>query len=97
MSDYEIKTWMEFRDSGLLWFVNRILHVFGWVLVVKVDTDEETGVVSISADPARTVVLGFPEETDERRRGNVVAFIKDDPFIAAFYEAAVKRSAEEEK
>ena len=30
----EEKTWKEFRESGLLWFVNTILHLFGWAIVV---------------------------------------------------------------
>lgn len=24
------KSWEKFRESGLLWFVNRSLHLFGW-------------------------------------------------------------------
>lgn len=28
------KTWEDFRESGLLWFINTILHVFGWAIVV---------------------------------------------------------------
>ena len=31
------KTWEEFRDSGLLWFVNTILHMFGWGIAVEVE------------------------------------------------------------
>jgi hypothetical protein len=26
-------SWKEFRDSGMLWFVNRLLHVFGLSIV----------------------------------------------------------------
>jgi len=25
--------WKEFRNSGLLWFINTILHTFGWAIV----------------------------------------------------------------
>ena len=31
------KTWEEFRKTGLLWFVNVIIHVFGWAIVVEVE------------------------------------------------------------
>lgn len=24
------KTWKEFRESGFLWWINMILHTFGW-------------------------------------------------------------------
>lgn len=29
------KTWQEFKDSGLFWWINMILHTFGWFLVIK--------------------------------------------------------------
>lgn len=35
------KTWKEFRDSGFLWWINMILHTFGWAIVVDVDDDGE--------------------------------------------------------
>lgn len=28
------KTWEEFRESGMLWWVNRMLHLLGWAIVV---------------------------------------------------------------
>ena len=31
------KSWKEFRESGLLWFVNTILHTFGWALVAELE------------------------------------------------------------
>ena len=34
------KSWEEFRDSGLLWFINTILHAFGWAIVVEMDKGE---------------------------------------------------------
>lgn len=30
---------MEFRESGLLLFVNTFLHIFGWVIVIEMDDD----------------------------------------------------------
>lgn len=56
------KTWKEFRDSGLLWFVNGILHVFGYSIVLEVDKDGEI----TSVYPARVTHRGFSEQsTDE--------------------------------
>jgi hypothetical protein len=60
---YERRSWEEFIDAGVLWFVNRILHVFGWVIVVEGD----------NAWPARTTVLGFTQAHDEKAS---TAFIK---------------------
>lgn len=37
------KTWQEFRKTGLLWFMNTILHAFGWAIVVEVERGEITG------------------------------------------------------
>jgi hypothetical protein len=50
------KTWDEFRQAGLLWFINSILHTFGWAIVVDLDdaTDKVTGVY-----PARVKFRGF--------------------------------------
>jgi len=55
------KTWDEFRSTGLLWFVNMTLHLFGWVLVFHVDSDEKV----ITCYPARTLYRGFPSEINE--------------------------------
>ena len=33
------KSWEEFRQNGLLWFTNLILHMFGWSIVVKQDNN----------------------------------------------------------
>lgn len=51
------KTWKEFRDSKLLWFVNTILHAFGWAIVLDIDNDVVTDVY-----PARVKFRGFSDE-----------------------------------
>jgi hypothetical protein len=30
------KEWSEFRSTGLLLFINQILHVFGWAIVFEI-------------------------------------------------------------
>lgn len=52
------KTWDEFRETGLLCWINMILHAFGWSIVCEV----EDGVV-ISAYPARVKFRGFNEKS----------------------------------
>jgi len=54
--------WKVFEKAGLLWFVNRILHVFGWVIVFV--EDDKTGEIQ-AVYPARTTMLGFELEVDE--------------------------------
>jgi hypothetical protein len=56
------KTWKDFEKAGLLWFVNLLLHVFGWVIVFV--EDDKTGETQ-EVWPARTTMLGFSEEVDE--------------------------------
>ena len=56
----ERKTWQEFRESGKLWWLNRILHTFGWSIIVNVNDNG----IATEAWPARTDWLGFPPEAD---------------------------------
>ena len=53
------KSWKEFKDSGLLWFVNSILHVFGWAIVLNYENDKITKVY-----PARIKFRGFSEDVN---------------------------------
>lgn len=50
------KTWDEFRQTGLLWFVNTILHMFGWAIVVSVEKGK-----TVEAFPARVKYRGFDQ------------------------------------
>ena len=58
MMDYvnEI-TWQEFKDSGLLWWINTMLHIFGMAIVYEITDDEITKVY-----PARVKFRGFSEK-----------------------------------
>lgn len=52
-------SWEEFRNTGLLSFVNTFLHIFGWALVFSY-TDGSNEPVSVY--PARVRFRGFSEE-----------------------------------
>lgn len=54
----EERTWEEFRNSGLLWFINTILQIFGWSLVVELDDDKSIK----RCYPARSHYRGFSED-----------------------------------
>lgn len=54
----ERKTWQEFKSNKLLWWVNRSLHIFGWVIVYRLN--DLTGEI-IEVYPARTSFRGFTE------------------------------------
>lgn len=54
------KTWEEFRAAGLLWWMNRVLHVFGWAIVAEVQEDGKVTDVF----PARVRFRGFTAEIE---------------------------------
>lgn len=53
----EEKSWEEFRSSGLLWWVNMLLHTFGWAIVIDLDKEKV-----VHAYPARVKFRGFSED-----------------------------------
>jgi hypothetical protein len=57
----ERRTWKEFKESKLLWWVNRSLHIFGWAIIVEESTDG--GITDCY--PARVCYRGFSEKTEE--------------------------------
>lgn len=50
----------EFRDSGLLWYINQQLHLFGVALTVEINDNNEP----IRLYPARCKFRGFSEEVN---------------------------------
>ena len=52
--------WEEFRNSKLLWFVNRTLHVFGWAIILVIDDNGKC----TEAYPARVKFRGFDEKSE---------------------------------
>ncbi|MGF6375024.1 hypothetical protein M2140_000058 [Clostridiales Family XIII bacterium PM5-7] len=53
------KEWREFQETGLLWFINTILHIFGWVIAYTVSDD-----AIIDVFPCRCKFRGFSEENN---------------------------------
>lgn len=50
------KSWEEFRNSGFLWWVNMVLHTFGWAICVSMEDGKVKDVY-----PARVKFRGFAE------------------------------------
>lgn len=67
------KSWEEFKKSGLLWFVNRTLHVFGWSIVFEYKENQ-----FIRAYPARVKFRGFDSETESEGYVKVSEYLKDN-------------------
>ncbi len=66
----EKKEWKEFKDSGLLWWVNMILHTFGWVIVFD-KTDD-----GLIVYPARTQYRGFSEKVNTKGYTKVTKYLE---------------------
>ena len=71
---YDKKTWKEFRETGLLWFINRIIQLFGWVIVVA--EGQKNGIYY--AYPARTNARGFSEQTETKNFLKLSNYMKDN-------------------
>ena len=56
------KTWHEFRMVGLLWFINRTLHLFGWAICIDYE-DVKKGTIK-DVYPARCKFRGFHQKTE---------------------------------
>ena len=69
------KSWKEFRESGMLWFANTILHVFGWTIVCEMD--ESTGEIT-RVYPARVRYRGFNNETNTKGYINVSRYLSEN-------------------
>ncbi len=65
--------WNKFRESGLLWFVNRSLYLFGWVLVYVMD---EAGDL-VTVFPTRTKYRGFTEEAEDKGFKDLTKYLKE--------------------
>ena len=80
----EKKSWKEFRDSGFLWWINMILHTFGWAIVYESDENQEIS----SVYPARVKFRGFNEKS------NTDGYIKVSKYMQANAEELLKESEE---
>lgn len=69
----ERSSWQELRDSGLLWWINRSLHLFGWAIVVEVDADGHV----LESYPARCKFRGFDEASETDGFGKLTRYLSE--------------------
>lgn len=69
----EKKSWEEFREIGLLWFINTILHMFGWAICFEIDNEKITDVY-----PARVKFRGFDNKTTSEGYEKVTEYLKEN-------------------
>ena len=67
-------SWSEFRDTGLLWLINSILHLFGWCIVIERDDNNNfTG-----AYTAKTDFRGFSEKSNTKNYKKITEYMMDN-------------------
>lgn len=67
------KTWKEFQDTGLLWWINMILHTFGWAICLEVEDGKVIG-----AFPARVKFRGFDNKNNSEGYVKVSKYVKEN-------------------
>ena len=70
----ENRNWEEFRECGMLWWINMVLHTFGWAIALEV---EESGRV-VGAIPRRVKFRGFSESSNTKGYIRVSQYMKDN-------------------
>ncbi|MGE5438031.1 MAG: hypothetical protein ACM3O3_12530 [Syntrophothermus sp.] len=51
--------WQQFRDIGLLWWINTILHMFGWAIYIIYDENDKNFENILDVYPDRCKFRGF--------------------------------------
>lgn len=69
----EERSWDEFRDAGILWWINRILHTFGWAITMELDDDGRVSRVF----PTRCKYRGFVRESEEAGFRKISKYLKE--------------------
>lgn len=72
----EERTWEEFRSIKLLWFINTILHLFGWAIILQFDENKEA-----IAYPARVKFRGFSEKDNTQGYIELTKYLKENADI----------------
>lgn len=69
----ERKTWEEFRNLKLLWFINQTLHLFGWAIVVNIENEKV-----VDCYPARVKFRGFSEKDNTEGYIKLTEYLKNN-------------------
>ncbi len=72
------RSWKEFHETGLLWWINRTLHLFGWALVMVINNEE-----IVDFYPARVGFRGFGEKSEENGFKKVSSYLQKNAEILA--------------
>ena len=73
MTNEEQEGWAAFREAGMLWMINRTLHIFGWSIVVHTDENEVVQVY-----PKQVKFAGFVRDREELGYIRVRQYMSDN-------------------
>lgn len=68
------KTWDHFRNTGMLFLANQLIHAFGWAIVMEFD---EVGNFK-DVYPARVRFRGFSTEVIENSYKNISQYMLEN-------------------
>lgn len=68
------RSWKEFKDCGMLWWINTFLHVMGWSIAYELDEDGNISEVY----PARVKYRGFREKANADGYIKVSQYMKEN-------------------
>ena len=69
-----VKTWEDFRETGLLLIINQVLHIFGWAIVLEVTEANEV----VECYPARGRFRGFDNKSTEKAYIKISQYMNDN-------------------
>ena len=70
------KSWEEFRETGLFFFINSFLHIFGWAMVMAIDNGKILRVY-----PARVKFRGFDEKSTEKAYLQITEYMNNNSSV----------------
>jgi hypothetical protein len=74
-TEYERHSWKKFRETGLLIFINQFLQIFGWSIILEVDTETEE---ITFVYPKRTKWRGFSEKDTDKAYTQVTKYLENN-------------------
>lgn len=70
-------SWEEFRETGLLWWINMQLHLFGISIIFDIEETKNTEFKVNDVYPAKVDYKGFSEKLNDEGYKRLSQYIKE--------------------
>ena len=67
------EAWIKFKDSGLLWLINGLLHNFGYVIAYEYDVADDL----IDVRPMKADYTGFTRQVQQEGHWALSEYLND--------------------